>query len=116
MFRGLFFFRDTVYKHTVYRLDDVNRSSTWNRIDPVIKDTVTVPSHGYTVVRFVSNNPGVWFFHCHQDVHAAVGMRIVWIEAPEHLPPLPPGFDVCGDYKLTTEQFQDYLQPNLHRT
>jgi len=97
-------------------LDDVvNRSSTWNRVDPVIKNTVTVPSYGYTVVRFNSNNPGVWLMQCQQEMQAAEGMMMVWNEAPEHHPPLPPGFDACDDYKWTAQQFQAYLQSNLQR-
>lgn len=30
-----------------------------------IKDTVSVYGGGYTIVRFVANNPGFWTFHCH---------------------------------------------------
>jgi len=30
-----------------------------NLIDAPIKDTVAVPSRGYTIVRFVANNPGL---------------------------------------------------------
>jgi len=98
------------------RLDDVvNRTSTWNRVDPVIRNTVTVPGNGYVVVRFISNNPGVWFMHCHQESHSIGGMMMVWNEAPEHHPPLPPGFGVCDDFEWTAEQFQDYLQPKLRR-
>ena len=103
-------------RNILCRLNDVvNRSSTWNRVDPVIKDTVVLPSRGYVVVRFISNNPGVWFMHCHQEIHAILGMMMVWNEAPEHHPPLPPAFDVCNDFKWTAEQFQDYLQPKQYR-
>jgi len=73
-----------------------------------------VPAHGYVVVRFISNNPGVWFMHCHQDMHFIAGMMMVWNEAPEHHPPLPPRFGVCDDFEWTAEQFQDYLQPKLY--
>jgi L-ascorbate oxidase len=31
---------------------------------PPIKDTVTVPNGGYTIVRFYADNPGIWLFHC----------------------------------------------------
>ena len=27
---------------------------------PVLKDTVTLPSRGYTVIRFVADNPGIF--------------------------------------------------------
>ena len=28
------------------------------------KDTVIVPFGGYTVIRFIVDNPGWWFLHC----------------------------------------------------
>ncbi|CAG8838531.1 20899_t:CDS:2, partial [Gigaspora margarita] len=36
-----------------------------NTNDPIKRDTATVPDGGWTIFRFVSNNPGVWEFHCH---------------------------------------------------
>jgi L-ascorbate oxidase len=38
-----------------------------NLNNPPIKDTVTVPVGGYTILRFVANNPGTWLFHCHLE-------------------------------------------------
>ena len=35
----------------------------------VRKDTVIVPYEGYTIIRFVVDNPGWWFFHCHIEIH-----------------------------------------------
>lgn len=31
---------------------------------PPLKDTVTIPSGGYTIFRFYANNPGIWMMHC----------------------------------------------------
>lgn len=44
-------------------------------IDPksIQKDTVMLPKNGYVVVRFRTNNPGKWFFHCHIEFHAMDG-------------------------------------------
>ena len=39
---------------------------------PPIKDTVITPAAGYTVIQFVADNPGWWFFHCHIEYHAEV--------------------------------------------
>lgn len=50
---------------------------------PMIRDTVVVPSRGFVVLRFKADNPGVWFFHCHTDWHAATGLGVVFIESPE---------------------------------
>ena len=34
---------------------------------PILRDTVTIRPFGYLVVRFVTDNPGAWIFHCHID-------------------------------------------------
>jgi FtsP/CotA-like multicopper oxidase with cupredoxin domain len=36
-----------------------------NLLKAPLKDTVTVPVGGYTIIRFRANNPGAWLFHCH---------------------------------------------------
>ncbi|KAI8590516.1 Cupredoxin [Geranomyces variabilis] len=38
-------------------------------------------SFGYTVLRFVADNPGVWFFHCHIEWHVEAGLDMVFVEA-----------------------------------
>ncbi|XP_078620980.1 uncharacterized protein LOC144887566 isoform X1 [Branchiostoma floridae x Branchiostoma japonicum] len=64
---------------------------------PPVRDTVVVPANGYTVIEFRSNNPGHWFFHCHQTTHMNEGMAMIIREAPENHPPLPLGFPTCAD-------------------
>ncbi|CAG8634644.1 14322_t:CDS:2, partial [Racocetra persica] len=39
-----------------------------NTIDPIERDTTTIPADGWTILRFVADNPGVWGFHCHIEV------------------------------------------------
>ena len=34
-----------------------------------IKDTISIPSKGYTVFRFKADNPGWWLLHCHYGKH-----------------------------------------------
>ena len=51
-------------------LDNINKQF-------VGKDTVIVPFGGYTVIRFVVDNPGWWFLHCHIEIHQLEGMAIV---------------------------------------
>ena len=43
----------------------------------VKKDTVIVPFGGYVVIRFIADNPGWWFFHCHIEIHQLEGMAAV---------------------------------------
>jgi iron transport multicopper oxidase len=52
---------------------------------PMRRDTVVINPHGYLVLRFVANNPGVWFFHCHNDWHLMQGMAMTFVEAPDEL-------------------------------
>ncbi|XP_047324937.1 laccase-14-like [Impatiens glandulifera] len=51
----------------------------YNLIDPPIQNTATVPRNGWVAIRFRANNPGVWFMHCHLELHSSLGMDMVWI-------------------------------------
>ncbi|XP_013168843.1 PREDICTED: laccase-4-like [Papilio xuthus] len=64
-----------------------------------LKDTVTVPDGGYTVIRFKADNPGYWLFHCHIEFHVEIGMALVF-KVGEHkdMVPVPSGFPQCGNY------------------
>ena len=52
---------------------------------PILRDTVSVPAQGWARIRFVADNPGVWFLHCHIDWHLEAGLAAYFIEAPHHL-------------------------------
>lgn len=39
-----------------------------------LKDTVTVPDGGYTIVRFLANNPGFWLLHCHIGIKIYINL------------------------------------------
>ncbi|KAM3759949.1 hypothetical protein ACB098_01G158200 [Castanea mollissima] len=72
---------------------------SFNLVDPVEVNTFGVPKNGWLAIRFVANNPGVWFWHCHIDRHMTWGMSAVFIikngdtaetsirEPPPYLPP-----------------------------
>nr|UYM28067.1 laccase 3 [Trametes polyzona] len=56
-------------------------SSHYNYIDPVRRDTVSIGLGGDNVtIRFVTDNPGPWFLHCHIDFHLQAGLAIVLAE------------------------------------
>ncbi|XP_014219306.1 laccase-5-like [Copidosoma floridanum] len=60
------------------------------------KDTVGIPSGGYTIVRFLANNPGYWFFHCHYETHQSSGMALIFkIGEHEDFPKVPKNFPRC---------------------
>ncbi|VDI57558.1 Hypothetical predicted protein, partial [Mytilus galloprovincialis] len=51
--------------------------------DPPQKDTIIVPTGSYVIIRFKADNPGVWFLHCHIDLHNTNGMGMIINELPE---------------------------------
>ncbi|KAF9233715.1 laccase [Melanogaster broomeanus] len=64
---------------------DVVRSagaSDYNYVDPVRRDTVATgtSTSGNVTIRFVTDNSGPWFLHCHIDFHLEEGMAIVFAE------------------------------------
>jgi iron transport multicopper oxidase len=52
---------------------------------PARRDVFVLPPQGYFVIRFVADNPGVWFFHCHIDWHLSQGLGMLMIEAPQQM-------------------------------
>jgi L-ascorbate oxidase len=64
-----------------------------------LKDTITVPDGGYTIIRFKADNPGYWLFHCHIEFHAEIGMSLV-LKVGEHneMKAVPKNFPMCSDY------------------
>ncbi|XP_054780830.1 laccase-17-like [Prosopis cineraria] len=51
----------------------------FNVVDPAERNTVGVPSGGWVALRFLADNPGVWFMHCHLEVHTSWGLKMAWI-------------------------------------
>ncbi|XP_016844683.1 laccase-2-like [Nasonia vitripennis] len=63
------------------------------------KDTIKIPSGGYTIIRVYTHNPGYWYYHCHFEEHNNVGMALIF-KVGEHadFAPEPKDFPKCGDY------------------
>ncbi|CDP13965.1 unnamed protein product [Coffea canephora] len=73
-------------------------TAKFNLVDPPLRNTASVPVQGWSVIRFVADNPGVWLLHCHLDVHITWGLAMAFIvedgagllekleEAPADLP------------------------------
>uniref|UniRef100_A0A7C8ZPS3 Laccase n=1 Tax=Opuntia streptacantha TaxID=393608 RepID=A0A7C8ZPS3_OPUST len=51
----------------------------FNLIDPVERNTVLVPSGGWVAIRFRADNPGVWFLHCHLEIHTTWGLKMAFL-------------------------------------
>ncbi|VDI80898.1 Hypothetical predicted protein [Mytilus galloprovincialis] len=69
-----------------------------NWINPPQKDTIIIPTGGYVIIRFKADNPGVWFFHCHIDLHNTNGMGMIIRESPNNQQPVPDKFPKCGSF------------------
>ncbi|KAJ3682717.1 hypothetical protein LUZ60_012944 [Juncus effusus] len=72
----------------------------YNLVDPVERNTIGVPDGGWVAIRFFADNPGVWFMHCHLEVHTSWGLKMAWVVndgplASQKLPPPPSDLPVC---------------------
>ncbi|EAY88596.1 hypothetical protein OsI_10072 [Oryza sativa Indica Group] len=78
----------------------------FNYHNPQLRNTVQVPRGGWAAVRFLTDNPGMWYLHCHFEFHIIMGMATAFIvedgPTPEtSLPPPPPEFKRCGTNGLS---------------
>ncbi|KIW52031.1 hypothetical protein, variant 7 [Exophiala xenobiotica] len=47
-------------------------SSMINLNNPPYRDTIDLPPSGWAVIRYITDNPGAWLFHCHVQWHQVV--------------------------------------------
>ncbi|KAG6905790.1 hypothetical protein DXG01_000715 [Tephrocybe rancida] len=59
-----------------------NSSSLVNTVNPIRRDVAGVGAAG-TTVRFQTNRPGPWFFHCHIFWHMQAGLATVMVSSPD---------------------------------
>ncbi|XP_047054972.1 laccase-12-like [Lolium rigidum] len=77
--------------------DPIKDQAKYNLVDPVERNTVGVPAAGWVAIRFRADNPGVWFMHCHLEVHVSWGLKMAWLVQDGSLPNqklLPPPSDL----------------------
>ncbi|KAJ7150798.1 yellow laccase [Mycena filopes] len=57
-------------------------NASYNFVNPVIRDTTSTGTDAsdLTTFRFVTDNAGPWFLHCHIDWHLNVGLAVVFAE------------------------------------
>ncbi|KAJ7571637.1 hypothetical protein O6H91_01G170300 [Diphasiastrum complanatum] len=58
----------------------------FNLVDPPERNTIGVPVGGWAAIRFKADNPGIWFTHCHLDVHSTVGLEMALLVQNGHGP------------------------------
>ncbi|KAH8334541.1 hypothetical protein KR059_011251, partial [Drosophila kikkawai] len=88
-----------------------------NLVNPPVKDTVTIPDGGYTIIRFEASNPGYWLFHCHIEFHAEIGMALVFkVGNDDQMVPVPDNFPTCGDYNPDLKSDGEVTEDNAKPT
>ncbi|KAK9155857.1 hypothetical protein Sjap_003337 [Stephania japonica] len=75
-------------------------AAKFNLLDPVERNTIGVPAGGWVAIRFQADNPGVWFMHCHLEIHTSWGLKMAWAvldgDLPnQKLPPPPSDLPKC---------------------
>ena len=68
----------------------------FNLKNPPLRHTAVIFPYGWTTIRFVAYNPGVWAFHCHIEPHLHMGMGAVFAEGLSYLPEIPHQALACG--------------------
>ncbi|CAN0926903.1 LAC11 [Linum grandiflorum] len=59
--------------------DPAKDPAKFNLVDPPERNTVGVPTGGWTAIRFRADNPGVWFMHCHLELHTMWGLKMAFV-------------------------------------
>ncbi|KAL6592139.1 hypothetical protein ACP70R_049591 [Stipagrostis hirtigluma subsp. patula] len=82
----------------------------FNYHNPQLRNTVQVPRTGWAAVRFVTDNPGMSYLHCHFEFHIVMGMATAFIvengPTPEtSLPPPPPEFKRCSTVPMVSSAY-----------
>ena len=73
-----------------------------NLKNPPLRNSAIIFPYGWTALRFVADNPGVWAFHCHIEPHLHMGMGVVFAEGVDRLSTIPNEGLTCG---LTGKMF-----------
>ncbi|KAI4382416.1 hypothetical protein MLD38_008384 [Melastoma candidum] len=63
----------------VGNFDEGEDEKGFNMVDPVERNTIGVPTGGWAAIRFRADNPGVWFMHCHLEVHTTWGLKMAFV-------------------------------------
>jgi FtsP/CotA-like multicopper oxidase with cupredoxin domain len=53
--------------------------------NPLRRDTASVESYGWILLRIVADNPGQWAFHCHVSWHAEAGLLMQFLTNTDEL-------------------------------
>ncbi|ONH91132.1 hypothetical protein PRUPE_8G095400 [Prunus persica] len=63
----------------VGNFDPKKDPAKYNLVDPPERNTIAVPTGGWVAIRFRADNPGVWFMHCHLELHTSWGLKTAFV-------------------------------------
>ncbi|KAI3969939.1 hypothetical protein MKW92_006662 [Papaver armeniacum] len=78
------------------KFSEENDEKNLNLKNPPLRNTVVVFPYGWTAIRFIADNPGVWPFHCHIEPHLHMGMGVIFAVAVDKIKQIPDGVLNCG--------------------
>lgn len=78
------------------RFDEERDVGRMNLENPPLRNTAVIFPYGWTALRFVADNPGVWAFHCHIEPHLHMGMGVVFAEGVHLVNKIPNQAMGCG--------------------
>lgn len=85
-------------------------STAYNFENPVIRDVVSTGLSGDEVtIRFVTDNPGPWFLHCHIDWHLNLGLGVVMAEAPADVAAHEEGGNVNDNWSALCPAYNNFI-------
>ncbi|KAJ8638455.1 hypothetical protein MRB53_012722 [Persea americana] len=67
-----------------------------NLKNPPFKNTAVIFPYGWTALRFITDNPGAWAFHCHIEPHLHMGMGVIFAEGVHLIGNIPMDALGCG--------------------
>ncbi|KAF9446427.1 multicopper oxidase [Macrolepiota fuliginosa MF-IS2] len=89
-----------------------SNDDTFNFVNPLRRDVYPI-NGGNTTFRWMTDNPGAWFLHCHIDWHLEAGLAVAFAEAPEDNVSGPAAqitpqdwLDLCPMYDKLDPEFQ----------
>ncbi|XLT74531.1 hypothetical protein HN873_030957 [Arachis hypogaea] len=87
---------------------------TYNLVDPPYQNTIAIPKNGWVTIRFKTQNPGVWFMHCHLERHVSWGMAMTFIvkdgkNPEEQMLPPPPDMPHCQNIHLLIQKLGSFF-------
>merc|ERR1712000_188033 len=88
-------------------------SSMINLHNPPYRDTIDLPPSGWAFIRFVTDNPGAWSFHCHVQWHQVSGMGVVLVEDEERMRSMVGSIEDAANNPNTTALATSLARPTV---